>query len=98
MDGVQQWCRVGIVSPDGVELTSCVLEGPGEPNMATVHDVARMMLLARRLDGAIVLAELAPTLRELLELAGLPVEVEREPEFGKEPFRIQEVEEEASSR
>ena len=95
MDGVQRWCRVTVLGPDGVELTTRVLEGPSEPDLATVDEVARLTLLARRRGGGIILTELAPALQELLELTGLPIEMKREAELREQPFGVEEVEEEA---
>jgi hypothetical protein len=73
---VEQWCRVRLLDPDGAELAGCVLEGLGTPDLGVVADVARLALLGRRLGGGIVLANVSPALRALLELAGLSVEVE----------------------
>jgi hypothetical protein len=52
------------------------LRGRGAPDLGALEDVARLALLAERLGGRIALAEVSPTMRELLELAGLSVEVE----------------------
>lgn len=71
MDAVPPWCRVTVVGPDGAELARCVLMGPGAPDLGAVNDVARLALLAIRLKGGIVLAEVSPGLRALLELTGL---------------------------
>ncbi len=94
MTVVQLWCRVTVVGPDGAELGSWVLKGRGEPELGAVDDVARLTLLARRLGGAVVLTDLSPPLRALLELSGLGVEVEGQSEIGKEPLRVQEGQEE----
>jgi hypothetical protein len=59
-----------------------------------VDDVARLELLAGRLGGGIVLAELSPLLRELLELSGLRVEMEGEAELGEKSLGVQEGQEE----
>jgi hypothetical protein len=88
-----QWCRITVVGPDEAELASGVLEGPGKPDLGVVDDVARLALAARRLGGTVVLAQVAPELRELLELAGLVVEMEGEPEGRKQPLRIEQREE-----
>jgi len=94
MEDAVLWCRITVVGPNGTELTSSVLTGQGLPDLGAVDQVARLALLAGRLGGVIVLAELAPALRVLLELAGLGVEVQREAEFGKKALGIQEVQEE----
>jgi len=91
---LQLWCRVTVMGADGAELGCWELRGPGEPDLGTVDDVARLALLAQRLGGTVVLAELSPTLRGLLELTGLPVEVEGQAEIGKETLRVQEGQEE----
>lgn len=94
MAAVQLWCRVTVVGRDGAPLASWVLEGPGAPALETVEDVAISALLARRLGGGILLAQVSPALRELLALAGLPVEVEGETKRGEEPLGVQQVQEE----
>jgi hypothetical protein len=98
MNGVQRWCRITIIGPDGAELDRCVLDGRGAPDMATVEAVAALALWSGRLGGGIVLAEVSPALEALLGLAGLRVEVEGQPELGKEALGIEEVEEEDHSR
>jgi len=77
MAPVEQWCRVRLLDADGAELACCVLEGLGAPDLSVVDDVARMALLGRRLGGGIVLGNVSPALRALLELAGLGVQMER---------------------
>jgi hypothetical protein len=76
MAAVELWCRVTVVGSDGAKLARCVLEGLGAPDLGAVDDVARLALLAGRLGGGIVLADVSPALRALLELAGLRVEVD----------------------
>jgi hypothetical protein len=88
------WCRVTVLGPGGSEQVRCTLEGPRPPDLGVVDGVARLALLAARHGGAVVLSEVASDLRELLDLAGLGVEVQGEPEGGKEPFGAEEVEEE----
>jgi hypothetical protein len=95
MDTVEVWCRVTVVGPAGPEVVTCVLEGQGSPDLAAVDDVARLALLAVRLGGRIVLAEVSPAFRTLLELADLSVEVEGQVESGEEPLGIQRGQEEA---
>jgi hypothetical protein len=95
MTCVQLWCRVTVVDPNGAELTSSVLEGPGAPDLGTVDDVVHLALLAGRLGGGIVISELSPALRALLELSGLRVEVEGQAESGEEPLGVQEGQEES---
>ena len=70
------------------------LGGPGLPDLGAVDDVARLALLAGRLGGRIVLSDVSPAMRSLLELAGLGVEVEGEAEGGEEPLGVEEGQEE----
>jgi hypothetical protein len=76
MDGFECWCRVRVIGPVGSELASWELGGHGAPDIGVLDTVARLALAAGRLGGAVVVVEPAPALRALLELAGLPVEME----------------------
>ncbi|MGP0030286.1 MAG: hypothetical protein ACLPVF_07240 [Acidimicrobiales bacterium] len=93
MATLQLWCRVTLVGPDGTHWASGALEGPGDPDVGVVDDVAHLRLLAGRLGGRLVLAEVSPALRALLDLAGLG-QVEWEAEGGEEAFGVQERQEE----
>ncbi|MEU1050943.1 STAS domain-containing protein [Streptomyces sp. NPDC005876] len=64
--------------------------GPGPPGLETVELLARLQLTARRSGGLIRLRAPAPALRALLDLAGLPVEVERQPEQREPPPGVEE--------
>jgi len=94
MGSEELWCRVTVLGPDGSELLHGALRGAGLPDIATVDDVARLALHAARLGGVLAITDLSPDLRALLDLAGLPVEVEGEAEGGEEALVIEEVEEE----
>jgi hypothetical protein len=94
MTAVQPWGRVTVTGPDGTELVRCVLAGPGDPGLAAVDIVAGLALLARRHRGRMVLTDASSALRELLELAGLPIEVQRQAERREQPLGVQEREEE----
>jgi hypothetical protein len=59
-----------------------------------VNLVARLALGARRAGRRLVLVEVSAELAELLDLAGLPVEVQRQAERGEEALRVEGVEEE----
>jgi hypothetical protein len=83
-----------VVGPDEAELAAGVLEGPGAPDLGTVDDVARLALVAKRLGGTLVLVEVGPALQVLLELAGLPVQVQGKSEGGKQSLGIQQRQEE----
>jgi hypothetical protein len=76
------------MAPDGVELACRTLRGSGVPDLGTVDDVARLVLSARRVGAAVVVADVAPALRELLELAGLPIEMEGRSEPGGQPLAL----------
>jgi hypothetical protein len=94
MAAVELWCRVSVVDADGGELASCVLEGPSGAVLAAVDTVARLTLLARRLGGDVVLEDLTPRMRELLEFAGLCLETQGQAEAGEEPLRVKGMQEE----
>ena len=92
------WCQVTIVGPEGEEIAHCRLEGCGDPNIAAVDDVARLVLLASRLGGETVITDLSAELRALLELTGLRsqldglrVEVEGQTELREKALGIQEI-------
>jgi hypothetical protein len=95
MAAVEVWCRVSIVGPDDTELVAYALEGPGRPDLGAVDDVARWAQLAGRLGGRMVIADLSPSLGELLELVGLSVEVQGQAEEGEETLGLHQRQEEA---
>ncbi len=95
MEGLAPWCRVTVTGPDGTTWADSVLEGPGAPDLGAVHDVARHALLAARLGGDIAIIDVSPAMAELLELAGLGVEVQWQTEMGEQTVGIQEGQEEA---
>jgi hypothetical protein len=95
---VQRWCLIKVLGPDGGVLVARVLEGPGFPDLRAVDDVARLALLATRLGGGIALTEVSPAMQELIDLTGLPLEVERQAEPRKEALGIQEIQEEIHPR
>src|ERR1700722_862131 len=91
------WCRVTMVGRDGVAMASCLLEGPVAPDMGAVDRGARLALMAKRLGGGVVLTDVCADLRALLELIGLGVEMEGEPERREETLGVQQVQEEHHS-
>lgn len=93
--GQRQWCRVRVKDPDGAVVVEFVLGGCRRPDLAAVDCVGRLALAVRRRGAELVLSEVSTDLAELLWLAALPVEVERQPEGGEQPGRVEEVEEEA---
>ena len=86
MAEMRRWCRVNVVGPDGSVMTTYPLDGRGSPDVADVDIVARWALVASRLGCRLRLTEVDPAMGELLELAGLGVEVERQAEVGEEPL------------
>ena len=61
--------------PGGEAIACYVLQGAGQPCMATVGTLCRLSLVTRRAGGDVVVDELAPGLRELIELAGVDARV-----------------------
>jgi|HubBroStandDraft_1064217.scaffolds.fasta_scaffold35951_5 hypothetical protein len=94
MASSEPWAVVTIVGACGAELARTTLAGDRVPDMAAVDDLARLALLARRLRGRAVVSVALPLLLELIELAGLPVKVERQPELREEALGVEEREEE----
>ncbi|MGW5738209.1 MULTISPECIES: STAS domain-containing protein [Streptomyces] len=76
----------------GADVLVCDVAGLGPPVLAAVDALARLQLTARRAGGRIRLRNPAPHLCELLDLVGLPmeVEVERQAEQREPPGRVQE--------
>ena len=92
------WCQLTVTGRDGRVLARVVLQGTGEPDLATVDQVARVALWARRMGAEVRAGDIAPQLGELLDLAGLGVQVEGEPEGGEKPLGVEEGEEELHPR
>jgi len=84
------WGVLSLVGRDGLVLATLVLDGLGGPDLGAVDDVARFQLEAVRLGGRALFETASPFLLELLQLAGLSVEVRRQPEGGKDRARVQE--------
>ena len=95
MGSCRRWCRVTILGPDGEPLASALLSGPGAPGLLAVDAVGRLSLLARQARATVRVTEVCPELGELLELAGLGVEVERQAEEGEDALEVEQGEEEA---
>ncbi len=98
MPALEHWCRITILGPDGTAVACCVLEGLGAPGLGAVDDVARQALLAARSGGSMILDDISPLMRELLDLAGLCVEVQGKAELRKEALGVQECQEETHRR
>jgi hypothetical protein len=84
------WCRVLVVGPDRATVARHRLGGPGTPDLGVVDDIARLALLAGRIKGKIILSDVSPAVAALLDLAGLPVEMEGQAERGEEALGFQE--------
>jgi hypothetical protein len=94
MPARRTWCHLRVRDAAGKEVTRLVLEGQGSPHLGTIDELARLALLAQRLGGSVALTDVAPELAELLELTGLCLEVQGQPELGEESLRLEEGEEE----
>jgi hypothetical protein len=92
-----RWCRIVVLGADGSARTRRVLAGAGRPDLGTIQEIAQLGLLAKRLGGRLVLEDVTPELGELLDLAGLAVEMQRQPELGEQPLGVEEGEEEGLS-
>ncbi|MFE9772597.1 STAS domain-containing protein [Streptomyces sp. NPDC005931] len=68
----------------------CDAGGLGPPGLAAVNLVARLQLTARRAGGRIRLRDPDPGLCALLDLVGLLVEVEGQPEEREPPLGVEE--------
>lgn len=94
MAAVERWCTISIARPDGSRAASFDLAGSCAPDLAAVDLVARLKLVVARLGGKLSITEVSPALASLLQLAGLSIEVQREPELGEEPLGFQQGKEE----
>jgi hypothetical protein len=61
----------------------CLLGGCGDPDLGAVDTIARLALVAKRRGGTVILSEVRADLGRLLDLSGLAVEVQGQPERGK---------------
>ncbi|MFF7190733.1 STAS domain-containing protein [Streptomyces sp. NPDC008222] len=81
--------RVRLVS-GRAEVVVCDASGLGPPALTTVDALARLQLAARRAGGRIRLRDPAPALRALLDLSGLPIELEGQVEQREPALRVEE--------
>lgn len=88
-------CRMRTEHVDGSVAGDRTLHGFGAPDLDTLDAVARLLLASRRAGECLVVVDAVPALWELLELAGLPVEVGGEAEAGEDLTGVEQVEEEA---
>lgn len=79
-----------LLQSTGADVVVCDVGGLGPPGLAAVDVLARLQLAARRAGGRIRLRDPAPALVALLDLVGLPFEVEGEPEEREPPLGVEE--------
>lgn len=89
------WCQVRVVSAGGTVLARRTLAGAGSPDLRVLEELARLALVTQRSHGFMWVEHLAPELAELIDLAGLGVQVQGQPETREEPLGVQEGQEEA---
>jgi hypothetical protein len=85
MDPTRVWCRMMALGADGRATGLWVVRGRGRPDLQTIDSIARRALEATRAGGRLVLWDVAPNLRELLELVPLPVLLDGTVEAGGQP-------------
>ncbi|MFI5793344.1 STAS domain-containing protein [Streptomyces sp. NPDC051677] len=78
-----------LLEAGGAGIVVCDCAGIGPPGLAAVELLARLQLAARRAGGRIRLRAPDPALRALLDLVGVPVEVEGEVEEGEPALRVE---------
>ncbi|HEX2118452.1 MAG TPA: hypothetical protein VHF91_04665 [Acidimicrobiales bacterium] len=85
VDGGEPRAEVVLLRGDE-EVASWALLSPGKPDLATVDELARMQLAAKRMGCSIWLRQACPDVLWLLRLAGLDdrLQVLGEPEGGEE--------------
>jgi hypothetical protein len=84
MDAQELWGKLRLVAPDGTVLAFCRVRGFGRPDLGAVNEVGRIQLLATRIDAGVAFETICPALVELLDLAGLTVEMCRQSEGGED--------------
>ena len=72
-----RWCRFSLLDEEGSEIASGFLTGDAGPDIDAVNAIARLVLTARRSGTTFKLFDACPELIELIELAGLSVQVDR---------------------
>ncbi|MER5429702.1 STAS domain-containing protein [Streptomyces sp. NPDC002588] len=78
-----------LLEAGGAGVVVCDVAGIGPPGLAAVDLLARLQLAARRAGGHIRLRAPDPALRALLDLVGLPVEVEGDAEEGEPALGVE---------
>ncbi|MGW2044018.1 STAS domain-containing protein [Streptomyces sp. NPDC001858] len=78
-----------LLASSGAGVVVCDVAGLGPPGLAAVELLARLQLAARRAGGHLRLRAPDPALRALLDLVGLPVQVEGETEQGEPALGVE---------
>jgi len=78
-----------VVAADGTRW-KVPLAGEGAPDLAFVAALARFQLIVRRAGGRVWLEDVSSPLAEVLDLAGLRVEVGGQPEGREQVLGVQE--------
>lgn len=68
------WCRLRVRLDDGTPLGDVILAGSGKPDVAAADALGRLLLEAHRLGMLVTLDEACRPLRDVVALAGLPLE------------------------
>ncbi|WP_330459464.1 STAS domain-containing protein [Streptomyces sp. NBC_00820] len=79
-----------LLEVSGAGIVVCDVGGLGPPGLGAVELLARLKLAARRAGGGIRLRGPDPALLALLDLVGLPVEVEGQPEQREQALGVEE--------
>lgn len=86
MADLDVWCRITVFRAGGDQVGSWELSGYGPPDLAVLDGVARLILVASRAGGSVVVHDLSARMAELVELVGLGREMGGQPE-GREDGR-----------
>ncbi|WP_280887500.1 STAS domain-containing protein [Streptomyces sp. LBL] len=79
-----------LLESTGAGCVVCDVAGLGPPGLGAVDLLARLELAAKRAGGRIRLRDPHPGLRALLDLVGLRIEVEGQPEQREPALRVEE--------
>ena len=90
MADLDVWCRITVFRAEGDEVGSWELSGSGPPDLAVLDGVARLILVASRAGGSVVVHDLSARMAELVELVGLRREVGGQPEGREDGLGVEE--------
>ncbi len=76
--------EIVVVGLGGIEVTTWTLPVVAQPDLGVIDELARLQLAARRLGYTIRLRNACAGLSELLDLAGLRLEMQGEAEGGEQ--------------